>query len=78
MMQARDVAQLQEEWGEKPCNHAHVEKEYYLGADTGDYVCITCGKEFTSREEAERERQKQRQQCPDVGEHDGNSAALPI
>lgn len=68
-MQAHEVAALQKEWGEKPCTHDRVEKEYYLGTHTGDYVCITCGKEFTSREEVERDRQRQ-QQHPDAGEYD--------
>jgi hypothetical protein len=26
----------------KNCNHSY-EKEYYLSADTGDYVCTKCG-----------------------------------
>ena len=61
-MQAHDAAESRKEWGEKPCNHDHIEPEYYLGAHTGDYVCVTCGKEFASREEAERDRQKQLQE----------------
>jgi hypothetical protein len=27
----------------KPCNHPHLEKEYILGASTGDYICTQCG-----------------------------------
>jgi len=61
-MQTREAAERREEWGEKPCNHDHVEREYYLGAHTGDYVCTTCGRDFTSMEEVERDRKRQREQ----------------
>ena len=33
-------------WGNKPCEHPKLEKEYYLGSDTGDYVCTTCIESF--------------------------------
>lgn len=26
------------------CEHASVRKGYYLGLDTEDYVCVSCGK----------------------------------
>lgn len=55
-MQAKEAEELRKEWGEKPCSHDHVEREYYLGAHTGDYVCTTCGRDFTSLESVERER----------------------
>jgi hypothetical protein len=42
------VAQkLKESWGDKHCNHSHLEKEYYTGAFLTNYVCTQCGKEFT-------------------------------
>jgi hypothetical protein len=37
---------LREEWqakGNPPCEHKNTEKEHYLGSDTGDRVCSTCG-----------------------------------
>lgn len=49
-MQNSAARELREEWevkGNKPCTHPHIEKEYYLGAQTGDYVCTTCGYEGT-------------------------------
>ena len=69
-MQVSEVAKLREEWGEKPCNHDHIEKEYYLGAHTGDYVCTTCGRDLTATEKAEHDRQRQREHNPDVSETD--------
>jgi hypothetical protein len=45
-MQARKAAQLQAAWAKKgnpPCEHPNLDKEYTLGADTGDVVCTTCG-----------------------------------
>jgi hypothetical protein len=29
--------------GKSNCAHAKLFKEYYLGAQTGDYVCADCG-----------------------------------
>jgi len=43
-MQSEKAAELRRAWGDKPCDHPDLEKEYSLGADTGDYVCTTCGK----------------------------------
>ena len=42
-MQTSKAKELQKQWGDKPCNHPELAKEYYLGSDTGDYVCTTCG-----------------------------------
>ena len=42
-MQFKEALALKEAWGDKQCNHPNVEKEYYLGTATGDYVCTTCG-----------------------------------
>lgn len=45
-MQIKGVQELQREWKEKgnpPCNHPNIDKEYYLGAQTGDYYCVICG-----------------------------------
>ena len=60
-MQARDAAQLRKEWGNKPCDHPKWEREYDLGAQTGDYVCTTCGKvewegDFKKMQQAKGER----------------------
>ena len=43
-MQLKDAAQLRKDRGDEPCDHPNIEKEYYLGAQTGDYVCTSCGK----------------------------------
>ena len=35
----------------KPCRqHKEIDKEYYLGAQTGDYVCRKCGTTFAPEE----------------------------
>ena len=42
------VAQkIRDEWGDKSCEHDHLEKEYYAGAFLTNYVCTRCGREFT-------------------------------
>jgi hypothetical protein len=45
-MQMENAAKLRDEWQRKdnpPCSHPRLDKEYHLGADTGDVVCTTCG-----------------------------------
>jgi len=54
-MQADKARDLREKWaakGNPPCNHPELDKEYYLGADSGDQVCTICGKNFTPDEYA--------------------------
>jgi hypothetical protein len=45
-IQVQEAEQLREKWGDKPCDHPKFAREYYLGANTGDYVCTTCGRCF--------------------------------
>lgn len=42
-MQLKNALELKKQWGNKPCDHPQLEKEYFQGAQTGDYVCTTCG-----------------------------------
>jgi hypothetical protein len=45
-MQMYDAIVLQEAWkkkGNPPCKHPVVDREYSLGAHTGEMVCTTCG-----------------------------------
>lgn len=46
VVQMNKAAQIRQTWkrdGEQPCSHERFDKEYHLGSDTGDYVCLTCG-----------------------------------
>ena len=52
-MQAKKAAQLRENWGDKPCPHESLAKEYDQGTRSGNYVCKTCGRLFTFGERAE-------------------------
>jgi hypothetical protein len=52
-MQSKRAEALRREWGDKPCEHPDFDREYYLGTETGDYVCTRCGEAFTR---AEKER----------------------
>ena len=49
-MQLHKAQSLREQWGDKPCEHPNFEKEYYLGAQTMDYICTTCGQSFDRNE----------------------------
>jgi hypothetical protein len=52
---------IKESWGKKPCDHPHLEKEFYSGAFLINYVCTTCGKEFTIAEKLEMDEQRKKQ-----------------
>lgn len=44
-MQMEKAEELRKKWGNKPCDHPDpLEKEYYLGTATGDYICSICGR----------------------------------
>ena len=52
-MQLSEATKLAKIWGNKPCSHPSLEKEYFGSADTGDKVCTVCGKavyDFMGRE----------------------------
>jgi hypothetical protein len=55
------VAQrLKDSWGNKPCDHPHLEKEYYVGAFLINYVCVQCGKEFTISQKFEMDETRKK------------------
>jgi hypothetical protein len=57
------VAQkVKESWGEKPCTHPRLEKEYYTGAFLTNYVCTQCGKEFTIPQKLELDQERKKKQ----------------
>jgi len=51
-VQMKDAENLQRTHQGAPCQHPKLDKEYYLGAQTGDYVCTKCGQEFSPAEAA--------------------------
>ena len=51
---------LKDSWGDKPCNHPHLEKEYYTGAFLTNYVCSQCGKEFTIAQKLEMDQMRKK------------------
>ena len=56
-MQLSEATALHKSWGNRPCSHPRLEKEYYLGMATGDYVCTTCGQSGWGSNWNEKERQ---------------------
>lgn len=57
-MQFEKANRLRDEWGDKPCSHPSTEKEYYLGADTGDRVCSQCGRVVDESEDDKNDKSK--------------------
>ena len=53
LVQRKRATALQLEWGDKPCDHPALAKEYEAGTRTGNYACTQCGKVITFRERAE-------------------------
>ncbi|MEX1181838.1 MAG: hypothetical protein WEF86_01285 [Gemmatimonadota bacterium] len=49
-MKRKRALQLQQQWGDRPCDHPGFAKEYDLGARTGNFVCTQCGAILTLRE----------------------------
>lgn len=57
-MTVQRAKELQDAWKAKleknpdlKCTHPNgLEKEYYLGTHTGDYICPICGEAFTLNE----------------------------
>jgi hypothetical protein len=47
---------VKDAWGKKPCDHPHLEKEYYSGAFLINWICTLCGKEFTIAEKLEMDQ----------------------
>jgi hypothetical protein len=55
------VAQkVKDAWGDKPCNHPRLEKEYYGGAFLINWICTQCGKEFTISQKMEMDQDKKK------------------
>ena len=52
-MKKKRAMELQAAWGDKPCPHPTLAKEYDLGARTGNFICTQCGKVLSFRERAE-------------------------
>jgi transposase-like protein len=59
-MEYIDAQKIKAAWGEKPCDHPHLEKEYYSGAFLTNYVCTLCGKEFTIPQKMELYEQRKK------------------
>ena len=52
-MKRKRALQLQQEWGDRPCEHPAFAKEYDMGARTGSFVCTQCGAILSSRDKAQ-------------------------
>lgn len=55
-MQNEKAQNLRNNWNGKPCKHTKLEKEYFLGSDSGDYVCSQCGEVFTKTQKENLEK----------------------
>lgn len=49
-MQMSEIKKLKDSWGNKPCDHPELDKEYILGYQTGDYICTSCGESFLAEQ----------------------------
>ncbi len=56
-MDAKKARALTKNWGDKPCNHPSIDKEYDAGSSTGDYICTQCG-QVIDKDEWKKEQEK--------------------
>jgi hypothetical protein len=50
MVQMDEAQELRRRWneaGSPECDHPELDREYYLGSQTGDRVCLMCGEVFS-------------------------------
>jgi hypothetical protein len=59
-MEFYTALKLKEEWGDKPCDHPHLEKVYYSGAYLVNYVCTRCGTDFTIAQKLEMDETRKK------------------
>ena len=49
-IQFEKANEIEKAWGNKPCSHPYITKEYNRSSQTGDYRCTQCGATFTEDE----------------------------
>jgi hypothetical protein len=59
-MEYNKMLKIRQEWGDKPCDHPHLEKVYYVGAFLLNYTCTQCGTEFTIAQKLEADIEKKK------------------
>ncbi len=52
-MKRKQALALQEAWGDRPCDHPEIAREYDQGVRTGLYVCTQCGHTLSFREKVQ-------------------------
>lgn len=57
-MEFYEAVKIREKWGDRPCEHNHLEKLYYAGAFLTVYACSECAKEFSIAEKLEKDSMK--------------------
>lgn len=63
MVQAKKASSIRQQWKESGaplCTHESTEKEYELGSQTGDIMCMDCGETFYGKDALETARAKAR------------------
>lgn len=60
-MEYYESLKIREKWGNKPCDHEHLEKLYYAGAFLTVYACSNCAMEFTIAQKLEMDENKKRE-----------------
>lgn len=66
-MKRKRALELQQAWGEKPCDHPTFAKEYDQGERTGNFVCTQCGAILSARQKIEIVRVREGSSSGDSG-----------
>jgi len=59
-MEFYESQKLKEKWGNKPCDHPHVEKIFYVGAFLTVYGCKQCGAEISIAQKLEMDKKRKK------------------
>jgi hypothetical protein len=57
-MEYYNIQKIKDDWGDKTCDHPHLEKIYYTGAFLTVYGCTQCGMEFTVAQKLEMDLER--------------------
>ena len=63
-MLTEEVLRIRQNWaikGNPSCSHPILDKELFWGKDTGNYICMVCGRSFTHDEWEQEIKRKENQ-----------------
>jgi hypothetical protein len=63
-MKRKQALELQQAWGDRPCEHPAFSKEYDQGTRTGNFACTQCGTVLDFREKGKLMAERRAAESP--------------